>query len=56
MIEQSWEETAIEDFDQSGSDIGLPVLSAPYLPIEYKGPRRRLVVDARLRVGQDLNR
>jgi hypothetical protein len=56
MIEQSWEETAIEDFDQSGSDMGLPVLSAPYLPIEYKGPRRRLVVDARLRVGQDLNR
>jgi hypothetical protein len=52
MVEQSWDETVIEDFDQSGAYIGLPVLSAPYLPIEYKGTRRLLAIDSRPGMGQ----
>jgi hypothetical protein len=56
MIEQGWDPSIVQSFDQSGAYAGLPVLAAPYLPIEYKGSRHILAVDEAATKPEALNR
>jgi 4-amino-4-deoxy-L-arabinose transferase-like glycosyltransferase len=52
MVEQGWDEDEVAGFEKSGVYAGLPVASASFLTLPYKGSRRILALESRPAGGQ----